>query len=45
MSGLADIPADLQGSADYRTRVGAAMVARAWSGGRQARHQAEAIDA
>ena len=31
MSGLSDIPADLQGSADYRSRVGAAMVARAWS--------------
>ncbi len=30
MSGLSDIPADLQGSADYRARVGAAMVARAW---------------
>jgi aerobic carbon-monoxide dehydrogenase medium subunit len=32
MSGLTDIPADLQGSADYRSRVGAAMVARAWTG-------------
>jgi carbon-monoxide dehydrogenase medium subunit len=31
MSGLDDIPADLQGSAGYRTRVGAAMVARAWA--------------
>jgi len=31
MSGLTDIPADLQGSADYRSRVGAAMVARAWT--------------
>jgi aerobic carbon-monoxide dehydrogenase medium subunit len=31
MSGLDDIPADLQGSATYRTRVGAAMVARAWA--------------
>ncbi|MGV0744442.1 FAD binding domain-containing protein [Mycolicibacterium sp. XJ870] len=30
MSELTDIPADLQGSASYRTRVGAAMVARAW---------------
>lgn len=29
MAGLDDIPADLQGSAAYRTRVGAAMVARA----------------
>ena len=32
MSGLSDIPGDLQGSADYRARVGAAMVARAWTG-------------
>jgi carbon-monoxide dehydrogenase medium subunit len=31
MSGLDDVPADLQGTAAYRTRVGAAMVARAWS--------------
>jgi carbon-monoxide dehydrogenase medium subunit len=31
MSGLEDVPADLQGSAAYRTRVGAAMVARAWT--------------
>nr|WP_307875299.1 hypothetical protein [Frankia nepalensis] len=31
MSGLEDVPADLQGSADYRIRVGAAMVARAWA--------------
>jgi carbon-monoxide dehydrogenase medium subunit len=31
MSGLADVPSDLQGSASYRTRVGAAMVARAWT--------------
>jgi carbon-monoxide dehydrogenase medium subunit len=31
MSGLSDIPADLQGSADYRCRVGAAMVTRAWT--------------
>jgi len=30
MTGLDDIPADLQGSADYRRRVGAAMVAQAW---------------
>ena len=29
MAGLEDIPADLQGSADYRSRVGAAMVSRA----------------
>jgi aerobic carbon-monoxide dehydrogenase medium subunit len=31
MSGLSDVPADLQGSASYRTRVGATMVARAWT--------------
>jgi carbon-monoxide dehydrogenase medium subunit len=30
MAGLDDIPADLQGSASYRKRVGAAMVSRAW---------------
>lgn len=30
-SGLDDIPADLQGSAAYRRKVGAAMVARAWT--------------
>lgn len=29
MSGLDDVPADLQGSAAYRTRIGAAMVSRA----------------
>jgi carbon-monoxide dehydrogenase medium subunit len=28
---LEDVPSDLHGSASYRTRVGAAMVARAWS--------------
>lgn len=31
MAGLDEIPSDLQGSASYRTRVGAAMTARAWS--------------
>ncbi|MGB3351276.1 MAG: xanthine dehydrogenase family protein subunit M [Mycobacterium sp.] len=31
MSGLHDVPTDLQGSAAYRTRVGATMVARAWT--------------
>lgn len=31
MSGLDDIPTDLQGSAPYRTQVGAAMAARAWT--------------
>jgi carbon-monoxide dehydrogenase medium subunit len=30
MSTLTDIPSDLQGSASYRARVGATMVARAW---------------
>lgn len=29
MAGLTDVPTDLQGSADYRRRVGAAMVTRA----------------
>jgi len=31
MSELTDIPSDLQGSASYRSRVGAAMVSRAWT--------------
>jgi carbon-monoxide dehydrogenase medium subunit len=31
MSELDDVPADLQGSAGYRTRVCAAMVSRAWT--------------
>jgi aerobic carbon-monoxide dehydrogenase medium subunit len=31
MNGLDDVPADMQGSVSYRKRVGAAMVARAWS--------------
>jgi carbon-monoxide dehydrogenase medium subunit len=31
IDGLDDIPADLQGSAAYRGRVGATMVARAWT--------------
>ena len=31
LSGLQDVPADLQGTASYRTRVGATMVARAWT--------------
>lgn len=30
MSGLGSIPSDLHGSADYRARVGAVIVARAW---------------
>ena len=31
VSRLNDVPADLQGTASYRTRVGATMVARAWT--------------
>ncbi|MGV0874731.1 FAD binding domain-containing protein [Mycolicibacterium sp. XJ879] len=31
LSGIDEIPSDLQGSAAYRTRIGATMVARAWS--------------
>ena len=31
MEALDSIPADAHGSAAYRTRVGAVMVARAWS--------------
>jgi aerobic carbon-monoxide dehydrogenase medium subunit len=47
VTGLSDIPADLQGSADYRSRVGAAMVARAWASAvRQAQtSETEAIHA
>jgi carbon-monoxide dehydrogenase medium subunit len=37
LAGLDDIPVDLQGSASYRTQVGAAMAARAWT---QAVHEA-----
>lgn len=40
LAGLEDIPSDLQGSAAYRAKVGATMVARAWS-----RATTEAIDA
>jgi aerobic carbon-monoxide dehydrogenase medium subunit len=40
MEGLESVPSDLNGSAAYRTRVGAAMVARAWN-----RARAEALDA
>jgi carbon-monoxide dehydrogenase medium subunit len=40
MAGLEDVPADLQGSARYRKRVGATMVARAWT-----RAVSEALDA
>jgi carbon-monoxide dehydrogenase medium subunit len=45
MSGLTDIPADLQGSSDYRARVGAAMVARAWAGAIREATTTEAIHA
>src|SRR5688500_5373185 len=31
VSGLQDVPADLQGAASYRRRVGAGMVARGWT--------------
>jgi aerobic carbon-monoxide dehydrogenase medium subunit len=31
MAGLDEVPSDLQGSAQYRKRVGAAMVARAFA--------------
>ncbi len=31
MAGLDDVPADQQGSASYRARVGAVLVARAWT--------------
>ena len=31
MADLASVPSDLHGSAEYRKRVGAAMVARAWT--------------
>jgi carbon-monoxide dehydrogenase medium subunit len=31
MEGLTEVPSDLHGSARYRTRVGAAMVTRAWN--------------
>jgi aerobic carbon-monoxide dehydrogenase medium subunit len=44
LAGLEDVPADLQGSASYRRRVGSALVARAWD---EAINEAgrEAIDA
>src|SRR5262245_21290614 len=39
MAGLERVPSDLHGSAEYRKRVGAAMVARAWStAAAEARH-------
>jgi aerobic carbon-monoxide dehydrogenase medium subunit len=45
MSGLSAIPADLHGSADYRARVGASMVARAWTGAVREATTTEAIHA
>jgi aerobic carbon-monoxide dehydrogenase medium subunit len=45
ISGLSDIPADLQGSAEYRARVGAAMVARAVAGAVREASAKEAIHA
>ena len=45
MSGLSDIPADLQGSAGYRSRVGATMVSRAWTGAVREANTTEAIHA
>ncbi|MFV8162224.1 FAD binding domain-containing protein [Mycobacterium sp. 134] len=43
MSELTDIPSDLQGSASYRARVGAAMVSRAWT--QAITHAEEALNA
>jgi aerobic carbon-monoxide dehydrogenase medium subunit len=45
MNGLTGIPADLQGSSEYRARVGAAMVARAWAGAVREATTTEAIHA
>jgi carbon-monoxide dehydrogenase medium subunit len=47
MGALSEIPSDLQGSADYRSRVGATMVARAWAAAVQeaATSGAEAVHA
>ncbi|WP_433993825.1 hypothetical protein [Mycolicibacterium porcinum] len=43
LSELTDIPSDLQGSASYRARVGAAMVSRAWT--QATKHAEEALNA
>ncbi|MGV0773386.1 FAD binding domain-containing protein [Mycobacterium syngnathidarum] len=43
MPELSDVPADLQGSASYRARVGAAMVSRAWT--QATTHAEEALNA
>jgi carbon-monoxide dehydrogenase medium subunit len=47
MGALSEIPSDLQGSADYRSRVGATVVARAWAAAVQeaATSGAEAVHA
>ncbi|KWX61385.1 xanthine dehydrogenase family protein subunit M [Mycobacterium sp. NAZ190054] len=46
VSALRDVPADLQGTAAYRTKVGATMVARAWSQATTAaRETREAVNA
>lgn len=42
MEGLDSVPSDLHGSADYRRRVGAVMVARAFEGARRAVAAADA---
>ena len=39
VAGLESVPDDLHGSAAYRTRVGAAMVARAWASGEPRRRR------
>jgi carbon-monoxide dehydrogenase medium subunit len=40
IAALEAVPADLHGSADYRRRVGAVMVARAWTAAsREAQHE------
>ena len=46
MAGLDGIPADLQGSASYRSKVGAALVSRAWTDAiKEATEVINAIDA
>ncbi len=34
VAGLSSVPADLHGTAEYRRKVGAVMVARAWAAAR-----------
>ncbi|CAN5463255.1 xanthine dehydrogenase family protein subunit M [soil metagenome] len=45
MAGLDEVPSDQQGSVAYRTRVGAAMVARAWTDAIAAAHVKETVHA